>query len=204
MRRIVMFNRVTVDGYFAGADGNLNWVVPDHELDRWAAEAIQRTETDLILFGRRTYELFEAFWSRALEDTPKSPNTHDAAHRSPEMRAMAIMLNQTPKVVFSRTLENATWKNSRLVRALDPHQIAAMKEQPGKDVIVFGSGSIVSQLTERALIDEYQLVVSPIILGGGRSLIADLPKSLKLDLLEAKVFRSGNVMLRYAPHQEAV
>jgi len=115
---------------------------------------------------------------------------------------MAIMLNQTPKVVFSRTLRNATWRNSRLVHELNPRQVASMKSQPGKDMIVFGSGSIVSQLTQHALIDEYQLVVSPIFLGSGRSLIADLSKSLRLDLLEAKRFQSGNVMLRYAPYKE--
>jgi len=198
MRRIVMFNRVTADGYFAGPDGNLNWVVPDPELDRSAAEAIARSDTDTILFGRRTYELFQAFWPHALDDSPTSPDPHNAARRSPEMRDMAVMLNDTTKLVFSRTLKEASWKNSRLLHQLDPRAIEAMKRQPGKDMIIFGSGSIVSQLTQHGLIDDYHFVVSPLLLGSGRPLLSGVPQSLRLDLLEAKAYPSGNVMLRYA------
>jgi dihydrofolate reductase len=198
MRRIVMFNRVTADGYFAGPDGNLNWVVPDPELDRSAAEAIARSDTDTILFGRRTYELFQAFWPHALDDSPTSPDPHNAGRRSPEMRDMAIMLNDTTKLVFSRTLKEVSWKNSRLLHELDPRAIEAMKRQPGKDMIIFGSGSIVSQLTQHGLIDDYHFVVGPILLGSGRPLLSGVPKSLRLDLLDAKAYPSGNVMLRYA------
>ncbi len=198
MRRIVMFNRVTADGYFAGPDGNLDWVVPDQDLDRSAAEAIERSGTDTILFGRRTYELFEAFWPHALDDSPTSPDPHDAGRLSPEMRAMAIMLNETPKLVFSRTLKEVTWKNSRLLHTLDPREIEVMKRQPGKDMIIFGSGSIVSQLTQHGLIDEYQFVVNPILVGNGRPLLSGVSTSLKLELQEAKKYSSGNVMLRYA------
>ncbi len=198
MRRIVMFNRVTADGYFAGPDGNLDWVVPDQDLDRSAAEAIERSGTDTILFGRRTYELFEAFWPHALDDSPTSPDPHDAGRLSPEMRAMAIMLNETPKLVFSRTLKEVTWKNSRLLHTLDPREIEVMKRQPGKDMIIFGSGSIVSQLTQHGLIDEYQFVVNPILLGNGRPLLSGVSTSLKLELQEAKKYSSGNIMLRYA------
>lgn len=197
MRRIVMFNRVTADGYFAGPDGNLDWVVPDEELDRSAAEAIERSDTDTILFGRRTYEQFKASWPHALDDSPTSPDPHRSGQRSPEMRAMAIMLNETTKVVFSRTLKEVTWKNSRLLHELDPRAIEAMKRQPGKDMIIFGSGSIVSQLTQHGLIDEYQFVVSPILLGSGRPLVSGVSKTLRLDLQEAKQYPSGNVMLRY-------
>jgi dihydrofolate reductase len=198
LRRIVMFNRVSADGYFAGSDGNLDWVVLDAELDRSAAKAIERSGTDTILFGRRTYELFEAFWPHALGDSPTSPDPHDAGRLSPEMRAMAVMLNETSKLVFSRTLKKVTWKNSRLLHELDPRQIEAMKNQPGKDMIVFGSGSIVSQLTQHGLIDEYQFVICPILLGSGRPLLSGVSTSLRLDLLEAKEYPSGNVMLRYA------
>jgi dihydrofolate reductase len=198
MRRIVMFNRVTADGCFAGTDGNLNWIVPDKDLDRWAAEAIERADTDTILFGRRTYELFEAFWPHVLDDSPTSPNPHDAGQRSPEMRAMAIMLNETTKVVFSRTLTKLTWRNSRLLGELDPSAIEAMKKEPGKNMIIFGSAAIVSQLTQHGLIDEYQLVVTPILLGSGRPLLSGVSKSVKLDLLEARTYPSGDVLLRYA------
>jgi dihydrofolate reductase len=111
---------------------------------------------------------------------------------------MAAWINEATKLVFSRTLKDVKWRNSRLVHEFDPREIEALKRQPGKNIIVFGSGSIVSQLTEHGLIDEYQFVVTPIILGGGRQLLNGVSKSLKLDLLEAKGHQSGNVVLRYA------
>ena len=196
MRRIVMFNRVTADGFFAGADGNLDWVVPDNEIDKAGAAAIPNFDT--ILFGRRTYEIFEKVWPQAVDDSSTAADPHDAGRQSPEIRAMAVMLNEMTKVVFSRTLKAATWKNSRLLREIEPEEIDAMKKQPGKDMIVFGSGSLVSQLTQHGLIDEYQFVVCPILLGSGRPLLSGVSKRLKLDLLGAEAYRSGNVVLRYA------
>jgi dihydrofolate reductase len=202
MRRIVMWNQVTADGYFAGPDGNLDWVVPDEEFDREVAEAIDRSgtgpEADTILFGRRTYEQFETFWPHAL-DSPTVSKPHCAGGVSPAMRAMAVMLNEATKLVFSRTLNEVTWRNSHLRRELDPHEIEALKEQPGKDIRVFGSGSLVSQLTQHGLIDEYQFVVMPVLIGGGLNLLTGLSKSLRVDLLEAKEYPSGKIMLRYAP-----
>lgn len=111
---------------------------------------------------------------------------------------MAVMLNESTKLVFSRTRDEVTWKNSRLLDKFDPREIEAMKRQPGKDMIVFGSGSIVSQLTQAGLIDEYQFAVSPVLLGSGRPLLTGVSKSVALDLQEAKGYPSGNVMLRYA------
>ena len=110
---------------------------------------------------------------------------------------MANWINETTKLVFSRSRKDVTWSNSRLLHELDPREIEAMKRQPGKDMMIFGSGSIVSQLTQHGLIDEYHFVVSPILLGSGRPLLGDVSKRLRLDLLEAKKYQSGNVMLRY-------
>ena len=191
-----MFNRVTADGYFAGSDGNLNWVVPDEELDRGAADRLDDTGT--ILFGRRTYEMFEGFWPHAVDDSATAQDPHGGGRLSREQRAMGIWINEANKIVFSRTRTEVTWKNSRLLHQLDPREIEAMKGEPGRDIMIFGSGSIVSQLTQHGLIDEYQFVVSPILLGSGRSPISGVPKSLRLELLEAKKYPSGNVMLRYA------
>jgi dihydrofolate reductase len=193
-RRLVMFNRVTADGYFGGPDGNLNWVVPDNEIDKSAASAIGTFDT--ILLGRRTYEMFAAFWPHVLE-SETAPDPHGAGRRSPEIRAMATMLNESTKLVFSRTLKEVTWTNSNLLPECDPREIEARKRQPGQDMIVFGSGSIVAHLTQHGLIDEYQLIMSPIFLGTGRLLLSGLSKSVQLDLLESKAFPSGNVMLRY-------
>jgi dihydrofolate reductase len=102
------------------------------------------------------------------------------------------------KLVFSRTLKEVTWRNSRLLHELDPREIEAMKKQRGKDMIIFGSGSIVSQLTQHGLIDEYQCVMCPIFLVGGRPLLSGVSKSVPLDLLEVRAYPSGDVMLRYA------
>ena len=196
MRRIVMFNRVSADGYFAGPDGNLDWVVPDDELDKGAADNLSDVGT--MIFGRRTYEMFEGFWPRAIDDSPTAPDPHAPGRRSPEVRAMAVWINEATKLVFSKTRKDVTWRNSRLFHELDPREIEALKSGPGGDIMLFGSGSIVSQLTEHRLIDEYQFVVCPILLGSGRSLLRDVSAQLRLDLLETKKYPSGNVMLRYA------
>lgn len=195
MRRIVMFNRVSAEGYFAAEDGGLGWVVPEPELDRAAADNLGGTGT--LLFGRRTYEMFESFWPHAADASGTAADPH-APGRSPEMRAMAEWINAATKLVFSRTRKEVTWRNSRLLSELDPGEIEALKSGPGGDIMIFGSGSIVSQLTAHGLIDEYQLVVSPLLLGSGRPVVSGVPKSLKLELVEAKAFPSGNVRLRYA------
>jgi dihydrofolate reductase len=196
-RRIVMFNWLTADGYFAGADGNLEWVIPDEEQARAAAEGISGFDT--VVFGRRTYELFEGFWRHAgVDEFGTIPDPHDPRRRSPEHGAIAIALNRMTKLVFSRSMKDVTWRNSRLLRELDPREIETIKAQPGKDLIVFGSGSIVSQLTHHSLIDEYQFAVCPVLLGSGQPLVQGVSRRLRLDLLEAKRLPSGDVMLRYA------
>ena len=195
-RRIVMFNRVSAEGFFATPDGKLDWVVPEPEIDKAAADGMTRTDT--ILFGRRTYEMFESFWPHVLDDSGTTPDPHDPGRRTPELRAMATWINDANKLVFSKTRKEVTWKNSRLFRELDPREIDAMKKQPGKDMMIFGSGSIVSQLTEHGLIDEYQFIVAPILLGSGRPLLSGVSKSLRLALKEETKYPSGNVKLRYA------
>lgn len=196
MRRIVMFNRVTADGFFAGPDGNLDWAVPDAELDRSAVASLPGTDT--VLLGRRTYEMFEGFWPRAVAGSGTAPNPHAAGQLAQEMHALGTWLNETTKLVFSKTLKEVGWRNSRLIHQLDAGEIEAMKRQPGKDMIVLGSGSIVSQLTQQGLIDEYQLAVSPVLIGSGRPLLREVSKRSRLKLVEARPYPSGNVMLRYA------
>lgn len=191
MRRIVAFNRVTADGYFAAPDGGLNWVVTEPALDRAAADNLGGADT--MLFGRRTYEMFESFWPHAGDEDPHAPGRH-----TPEIRAVAAWINQSTKLVFSRTRREVPWRNSRVLPELDPREIEALKRGPGKDIMVFGSGSIVSLLTEHGLVDEYRFVVSPVLLGSGRPLISGVPKSLRLELLESTAHPSGTVVLRYA------
>ena len=196
MRRIVMFNRVTADGYFAAPDGQLDWVVPDDEMDGAAVEAMP--EADTILLGRKTYDMFESFWPKVL-DNPNVSDPHVPQRTSPALREMAIWINDATKLLFSKTRKNATWKNTRVLSDLDPREIENLKRQPGKDMMIFGSGSIVSRLTQHGLIDEYQFIVNPTLIGSGRLLFSDVSKRSKLKLLEARAYPSGNVMLRYAP-----
>jgi dihydrofolate reductase len=194
-RRIAVFIRIAANGYFAAPGGGLEWVVPDPDVDRAAMEGPAAFDT--FLFGRRTYELFERFWPRALDD-PAAAAPHGGGPLSDDQRAMAASLNETTKLVFSRTLREVSWKNARLVPELDPAAIRAMKNQPGRDMLVLGSGSLVSQLTGHGLIDEYQFVVSPVLLGTGRPFLHDVTSTVMLDLLETRVFPTGNVLLRYA------
>jgi dihydrofolate reductase len=198
MRRIIMFNHVSADGYFSAPDGSLNWVVQDPEIGKTAAEASESEGTGTILFGRRTYEQFESFWPNALDDSSTSANPH-SGRGSPELRAMAVYINDATKIVFSKSRKDVTWKNSKLLRELDPQAIEALKREPGKDIMIFGSGSIVAQLSQHKLIDEYQFIVSPLLLGNGQSMIRDMPDSVRLKLRDATSYDSGNVMLRYAP-----
>ncbi len=195
MRRIVIFDRVSADGYFATEEGKLDWAVPDEELDKAAMQGPQVFDT--ILFGRRTYEMFEKFWPHVLDESGTALDPHHAGRRSPELRAMAVFINDASKVVFSKSLTKVTWRNSRLMHQLDPREVEAMKRQPGKDMIMFGSGSIASQLTQHGLVDEYQLIVNPVLLGSGRPLISGVSKPVSLELLEEKKYPSGNVKLRY-------
>lgn len=192
MRRIVAFDRVSADGYFASPDGGLDWVVPEPELDRAAADNLGGADT--LLFGRRTYEMFESFWPHTVDEDPHAPGRH-----SPEIRAMGAWINESAKLVFSRTRTEVPWRNSRLLPEFDPCEMEALKRQPGTDIMIFGSGSIVSRLTEHGLIDEYRLVVSPTFVGGGRPLVSGMAKRVRLELLEARAYPSGNVVLRYAP-----
>jgi len=195
MRRIIAFDRVSADGYFSAPDGNLNWVVPDEEIDGEGASNLSDTGT--ILFGRRTYDMFESFWPRALEEPGGATDPHSPSRKSPAMQAVAVWINDATKIVFSKTRKEVTWKNSKLIHDFDPLEVLAMKQAPGKDMMIFGSGSIVSLLTQHGMIDEYQLIVGPVLLGSGKQLISGVPNTKRLDLKEAKSYKSGNVKLRY-------
>ena len=196
MRRIVMFNHVTADGYFAGPDGNLDWVMSDEESDKESVR--QFPDFDTVMLGRKTYDMFVAYWPKALDNPGGAADPHGAKKPSPEVHAIAVWLNGAVKLVFSKTLKNPTWNNTRVVREFEPRAIVDLKRQPGKHIMIFGSASIVAKLTEHQLIDEYRFLVSPVILGKGRKLLDDAAATLKLNPLEASPHRSGHVMLKYA------
>lgn len=195
MRRIVMFNRVSADGYFASTDGSLDWTIPDDAIDRAGAASMK--DFDTMLFGRHTYEAFESFWPHVASDSETVNDPHREGRHSETLRSMATWINETEKWLFSSRRTEVSWQNSRLFPKLDPAELQALKQASGKNMIIFGSGSLVSELTAHGLIDEYQFIVSPLLLGRGRSLISDVSKRVPLELLEAKPYPSGNLMLRY-------
>ncbi len=195
MRRIVVFNRVSADGYFAKPGGDLSWFVPDEAIDRAGAE--QMPHFDAMLFGRRTYDMFEHFWP-TVQGAEAVADPHDANRKTTTIAAMGAWINGTQKLLFSTTRSELSWQNSQSLGEFGAEKVAELKRRPGKDIIVFGSGSIVSRLSEHGLVDEYQFVVSPLLLGEGKAIVSGVNGTRPLALLEAKAYDSGNVVLRYA------
>jgi dihydrofolate reductase len=183
MRKIIVSEMVSLDGFFARPDGDLDWHVVDDEFNAFARK--QLDEMDTLLFGRVTYEGMASYWptEAALADDPE----------------IAAAMNRLPKVVFSRTLNALEWSNSQLARGDIAEEIRRLKAQPGKDMAIFGSGEIVSALTRKGLIDEYRLFVCPVVLGSGKPLFARLSDTLNLRLLNSQPFASGVVLLYYRP-----
>jgi dihydrofolate reductase len=201
MRRIIAFDRVSADGYFAVPNGDLSWAVPEPTFEQGVAAGMSGPGT--MLFGRRTYEAFESFWPNVKDEGTTAPDPHAPGRHAPALLAMARWINEGTKVVFSRTRADVTWNNSRLHREIDADEIRAMKDAPGGDMMIFGSGTVVSRLAELGLVDEFHLMATPVLLGGGRPLVSGLPARIPLTLLEATPYPQGNVMLRYAPARQA-
>ena len=181
MRKVILSMMVSVDGFIEGPNREIDWFVWDEEMAKYAIDLLDSMDT--ILFGRMTYELMASFWPTA---TTEDPIITDA-------------MNNLPKIVFSKTLEKVGWKNSRLVSEVIPEEVMKMKKQPGKDMVIFGSGSIVSTFTQLGLIDEYRIIVNPVVLGKGNPLFKGIKDKLNLKLLETKTFSCGNVILYYQP-----
>jgi dihydrofolate reductase len=184
MRKLIVFNNITLDGYFTDAKGDMSWA---HKSDpEWHSfiEENARGGGEL-LFGRVTYDLMASYWP-----------TPFAKERDPQV---ADRMNALPKVVFSTTMDQPRWNNTRLVNGDLLSAVEKMKHEPGQHMVIFGSGTIVSQLTRAGLIDEFQLVVHPIVLGSGRSMFEGLEKKLPLKLTKSRVFGNGSVLLHYQP-----
>jgi dihydrofolate reductase len=176
MRKVIVLNRISIDGFFAGPNGEIDWFIHDPEVDKAAHEMMS---PDTLLLGRVTYQMFESY--------PHAPK---------EARTTANELDQMTKVVFSKTMKEVTWKNSKLVNGDVAKEVRKLKQGKGPDITIFGSGTIIQQLTREGLIDEYLLIVSPVIVGMGKLMFKDVNK-LNLKLLETRSFHSGNVLLHY-------
>jgi len=166
MRKIVLFNMATLDGLFAGPGGEIDWHHVDEEFNEFAIA--QLNSAGGLLFGRATYQGMASYWPT------------DVAMKNDPI--VADKMNTLPKIVFSRTLERVEWNNTRLVKGNVAEEISKLKQQPGKDLLLFGSADLASTLTNLGLIDEYRVMVNPVVLGSGKPLFKGMKDKLNLKL----------------------
>ena len=185
MQKLIVFNHVTLDGYFVDANGGMAWAKAgsDPEFNAFAAE--NASGGGRLILGRITYELMIKYWPTpmAIKNDP----------------IVAEGMNSTQKFVFSRTLDHATWNNTKILKNNLVEEIRRMKQEQGSGMAILGSGSLVAQLAPTGLIDEYQVVVNPIILGKGRTMFDGVKDALDLKLAKTRSFKSGKIYLCYEP-----
>ena len=187
MRKLILFMHVSLDGFVCGPNGEQDWMtMNDDEMGKYLITDLLST-VDTLLVGRVLYQGFANFWPSVATD-PSSPK---------DLIEFANWMENTPKIVFSRTLEKAEWKNSRLVKKNIVKEIAKLKQQPGGDMVTFGGAGIVAAFTKLGLIDEYRLKVEPVVLGKGKPLFKNVKDRRNLKLLKSKTFNSGVVGLYY-------
>lgn len=184
MPKLIVYNSMSLDGYFTDAKGDMSWA---HKHDpEWQAFVKENASGGgRLLFGRKTYEMMAGFWSTpmAMQGNP----------------VVAERLNALPKYVCSRTLEQASWNNTTLLKGELAEEVRKLKQQAGPDIVLMGSGSVVSQLSEAGLIDEYQIVLNPLVVGQGRTLFEGVQRKLPMKLAKSRPFANGNVVLFYEP-----
>ena len=184
MPRLSTFTMVSLDGFTCDAKGDMSWA---HRQDaEWRAYSAENAKGDAtLLFGRTTYEMMASFWPSpmALQSAPET----------------AAVMNSRPKVVFSRTLREATWNNTRLAKGDLATEVRSLKAKAAPSLVVLGSASIVSQLAMEGLVDEFRVVIIPIVIGSGKALFAGVSRKLNLKTVSTRAFANGNVLLSYEP-----
>jgi dihydrofolate reductase len=183
MRKVNVFNFITLNGCYKGPKGDISWHRHGAEENEYATDSLSSEST--LLFGRVTYQMMASYWP-----TPIAIKNDPIA---------AEGMNNSDKIVFSRTLKNVEWNNTRLVKDNIAEEIRKMKQMPGKDMTILGSGSIVTQFAEQGLIDEYQIMVDPVVIGDGTPIFKDIKHKLDLKLTMTRTFKSGVVLLCYQP-----
>jgi dihydrofolate reductase len=189
MRKLIVTTWVTLDGFIAGPNNEMEWVAAsfDEAMGKYEDDIVSAADT--LVLGRVTYQSFAGSWPHV----PANPSASEGE------KAYARKLNSMRKIVFSRTLDKVEWNNSTLHREIVPEDIVRLKREPGKDILIYGSASIVSSLTNLGLIDEYQLLVHPVVLGQGKPLFKDVANNVTLTLIGTKTHPSGVVLLTYQP-----
>src|SRR6267154_3415570 len=184
MSKLVTYTMVSLDAYFADANGDMSWA---HRKDpEWQAFVSENASGGgQLLFGRVTYDLMASFWPTPL-----------AAQSNP---IVVERMNSLRKFVFSTTLDKVTWNNTTLLKGDLTTEVRRLKQKPGPNIVIMGSGSIVAQLADAGLIDEYQIVLNPLVVGNGRTLFEGVKKKLPMKLARSRAFDNGNVVLFYEP-----
>jgi dihydrofolate reductase len=186
MGKLVVFNSVSLDGYFTDQNGDMSFAHnknTDAEWDEFVSGNARGG--GVLLFGRVTYQMMASFWP-----TPMAAQI---------MPVVAERMNNLSKVVFSRTLDKASWNNTRLVKSDLLGEVRKMKTESEEGMAIMGSGSIVSQLAPHGVIDEFQIVMIPHVLGRGRTLFEGMTAKMPLKLTNSRAFKNGNVLLCYEP-----
>jgi dihydrofolate reductase len=185
MRKLVLFMHMSLDGFAGGPQGELNFLTYDEELAQYAAELVKTVGSPV--YGRTTYQMMESYWPTVLtkSDAPKHAQEH------------AQWVENIPKIVFSRTLNEVTWNNTRLIKDNVADAVNKLKQESGKDLVIFGSPGLSTTLIKEGLIDEYKLTIHPVILGNGLSVFKNNTAKSKLKLLDAKTLKSGVVTAHY-------
>ncbi|MBO7744386.1 dihydrofolate reductase [Paenibacillus sp. MWE-103] len=185
MRKLVLFMHVSLDGYASDANGGLGWIPYNEEFEQYAEEVV--AEVGSPVYGRKTYQLMESYWPTVLEDPNASK--HEMEH--------AKWLQAVKKIVISGTMDKAEWDNTLLIKDNIAEEIKALKEQPGKNLVIFGSPGAAKTLLELGLIDEFLLTICPVVLGSGKSAFDGGVEKIKLKLLSSRTFNSGIIATRY-------
>lgn len=176
---------VSLDGFVAGPNGEMDWITMDDEIFEDAIDL--STEADTALYGRTTYEMMESYWPSVL----KSPEaTKNELHH-------ATWVENVSKIVFSTSLDKAEWNNTKLIKRNVKYEVAKLKQQPGKNMMIFGSPRLTHSFMQMGLIDEYRINVNPVVLGNGLPLFRNIEDRINLKLLNARTFESGVIGLHY-------
>jgi dihydrofolate reductase len=181
MKKILAFNFVTLNGFLCDLNGDISWHRHGEEENQFASEGLQSKST--LLFGRKTYEMMASYWP-----------TDAAMQNDP---TVAEGMNNSEKIVISKTLQKANWKNTKIISHDVINEIRRLKELPGNNITLLGSGSILTLLAENRLIDEYLIMIDPVAIGAGIPIFQNIKYSLNLKLSNVKTFKSGVVLLSY-------
>jgi dihydrofolate reductase len=184
VRKLAVFNSISLDGYFTDQNGDMSWAHNNSpEFDAFVEGNAKGG--GVLVFGRVTYDLMASFWP-----TPTASQYYPI---------VAERMNALQKVVISRTMQKPMWNNTRLIKADIAAELRRMKQESASDLVIMGSGSIVSQLAPEGLIDEYQVVVVPVVLGKGRTMFDGAKERMNLKLVTSRTFDNGNVFICYEP-----